>query len=162
MSEKRWQLDVNLNQQSSVKTTHKHLQPELLQLLQLLDFAVQTLHDTEQTATLRCQWAFASVILCLSLNLVEQGRQTCMDCLASCLCFPVIHEAIVFSPLQADMFQLPKKMTEKLVHMSNQKHGKSLCLWICHRYRSNLIRICYSNEISTQLFYFNTTRWTLQ
>ena len=37
-----------------------------------------------------------------------------MDCVASCLCFPVILETNVFSPLPADTFQLPTKMTREL------------------------------------------------
>lgn len=52
-----------------------------------------------------------------------------MDCLASFLGFHVVREAIVFSPLQAGMFQPPTKVTKKLVHMSNQKHG-NVCEYV--------------------------------
>lgn len=52
-----------------------------------------------------------------------------MDCLASFLGFRVVREAIVFSPLQAGMFQPPTKVTKKLVHMSNQKHG-NVCEYV--------------------------------
>jgi len=60
---------------------------------------------------------------------VEQDQWMHMDCLASFLGFHVVREAIVFSPLQAGMFQPPTKVTKKLVHMSNQKHG-NVCEYV--------------------------------